>query len=325
MWVLKKYSFYKVVELSKFKAVEYNYKIFLDSYLSRSPIELGDAEAFSKERESEYKDIESFFTDEFVNGFIDWVREGYSDVEFEDLKPRCFEIEGVGPFLIGQRFKNGDRNMPFIILVLGFSEEYLPKYLEDIKSLAKESYSKINPLGLTTTIRFEEKLIEQGKIWNQIVFGKYKGEGFDSKYELRTTKAPMDYEEYSKIYEEWGKTNPEVARFVSKESKEDLIEAANNGLYFRFFIDGEFAGIICAEDDSLYGHDSIYIFEELIFEKFRGQGLAKIMQKMFHLHFPNKRYVWGHILNENQSSLKTAKACGRKVLEREVFFPFNLS
>ncbi|MCP4911691.1 MAG: GNAT family N-acetyltransferase [Oligoflexia bacterium] len=307
--------------MAVFKECVYQYEVFLDNYMAKSPISLGDKDAFRKEREEEYKQVEDFFTDDFVKGFIDWVKEGYPSVEVDDLKPKCFEIEGVGPFLIGQRFKNGDRNMPFIILMIGFSEEYLSQYLEKIKKLARESFPKINPLGLTTTIRFEEELSSRGKVWNQIVFGKYEGDSFDSKYELIPTE-PMDYSEYTKIYEEWGKTNPQVARFVSKESEEDLADAAKNNLYFRFNIDGEFAGIICAEEDSLYGHDSIYIFEELIFEKFRGQGLATIMQKMFHLKFPHKKYVWGHILHENQSSLKTALACNRRVLEREVFFPF---
>lgn len=47
------------------------------------------------------------------------------------------------------------------------------------------------------------------------------------------------------------------------------------------------------------------------------------MQRLFHKQFPSVKYIWGHILEENVPSFKTAIGCGRKVLEKEVFFPFK--
>jgi RimJ/RimL family protein N-acetyltransferase len=88
-------------------------------------------------------------------------------------------------------------------------------------------------------------------------------------------------------------------------------------------VNNEFAGIICAEYEYLYGHKSVYIMEELLLAQFRGKGYAKIMQQLFHKALGEDiKYVFGHILAENIPSFKTALACGRKVLEKEIFFPF---
>lgn len=304
-------------------STEYEYKKFLTAYLKSSPVDIGPDEDFNKLKEDEFKEINTYFTDDFVKELIDWVKIDYPTVETDDLKPICFEIEGIGPFLIGQRFKNGDRKMPFVILVLGFEEEKLSSVIEDIKKIAQQSYPKTKPLGLTVSLRFTDKVPDGAKVWNQVVYGKYNEQVNSSNVRLEVADTPIPYPEYCRIYEDWSAHNSELSRFVSKESEEDLEESAKAGLYFKFFVDNELAGIICGERESLYGHDAIYIFEELLFQKFRGQGLAKTMQRIFHNQFPEVKYIWGHILNENKPSLKTALSCKRKILEKEVFFPFS--
>lgn len=231
------------------KPIEYNYKDFLKNYLKSTPIEVGNLTTFEKEAYEDFKEIETYFTDEFVNNFYDWVKERYSDVEIDDLKPRCFEIEGVGPFLIGQRFKNGDINMPFILLIIGFDEDKLLSVIENIKSVAKENFKKINPIGITVTTRNTHELTGIN-IWNQIVYGKYEGEVNVDNVRLEASMEPMPYVEYTKIYEEWSKNNASLARFVSKEPEDALVDCAKEGLYFRFYVDNEFAGIICGRKDS---------------------------------------------------------------------------
>ena len=225
-------------------------------------------------------------------------------------------------FLLGQRFKSGIRDFPFVLLIIGFDEKFLPSVLDEIKSIAKKQYAKINPLGLTITLRFTRENYKDAEMWNHIVVGKYNQIISDSKYRLDQADSPMNYGEYSKIYERWGKDNTELAKFVSKEPEADLIDSANKGLYFKFYVNDEFAGIICGRKEKIYGHDAVYIFEELLLEKFRGQGLAKTMQRMFHAKFPKIKYIYGHIYEQNRPSLNTAKACNREIIEGEVFFRF---
>ena len=309
--------------MPKIISCEFDYKQFLNSNIKKSPIKIGNTDEFKKEKEEEFKDIQTYFTDDFVNGFIDWVREGYSNVVIDDLKPRCFEIEGVGPFLIGQRFKNGDINMPFILLILGFEEERLLDVIEDIKKIAKECFSKISPLGVTVNLRFLNALPQNSIVWNQLVYGKFDGEIENKNVRLEAVSEAMPYDVYCKVYDDWSKQNSELSRFINKEPELALTESAKAGLYFKFYVDDEFAGIICARKDNLYGHEAIYIMEELLIEKFRGKGFAKIMQRLFHKKFPDVEYIWGHILDDNKPSLRTAFSCGRKILERECFFPFS--
>lgn len=304
------------------KPIEYDPEQFFSQFCLKHPINLGDKKGFEKEKHSEFEEIKFYYTNDFINGFIDWVKEGYPEVDYDDLKPKCFEIQGVGPFLLGQRFKNGDRNMPFVLLILGFDENCLIDHLTAIKTIAQQAYPKIKSKGVTTQLRFSHEVSSNQVIWNQVVYGKYLENTEDEGLKLVRCEEPMNYLKYSQIYHDWSLENPELARFVTKEAEEDLSESAKAGLYFKFYVENEFAGVICGEREDLYGHKAIYIFEELLFKEFRGKGLAKKMQQLFHQKFPEEKYIWGHILAENQPSLKTAMACGRKVLEKEVFFPF---
>ena len=70
--------------------------------------------------------------------------------------------------------------------------------------IAKKQYAKINPLGLTITLRFTRENYKDAEMWNHIVVGKYNQIISDSKYRLDQADSPMNYGEYSKIYEQWG-------------------------------------------------------------------------------------------------------------------------
>jgi hypothetical protein len=304
------------------KVCEYKYKVFLDNYLRKSPAEVGDIDLYENEVCENFKEINNYFTDSFVEGFFDWVKEGYPDITKDDLKPTCYEIKGVGPFLLGQRFKNGARDFPFILLIIGFDEKYLSSVINEIKEIAKRRFSKIKPHGLTVNLRFTYNNYKDDIFWNQVVAGKYEGVVNNSDLSLKKSDTPMDYAEYSKIYDHWSLRNKSLSRFVSKEPEAALIDSAKNGLYYKFYVKNEFAGIICGRREQFYGNKAVYIFDELLFEKFIRKGLAKFMQQLFHLEMKNIYYIYGHIIAENQPSLKTALACNREIIESEVFFSF---
>ena len=59
----------------KITETKYNYEVFYRNYISKSPMVIENVEEFKKEALEDFKEIEEYYKDSFVEGFYDWVKE----------------------------------------------------------------------------------------------------------------------------------------------------------------------------------------------------------------------------------------------------------
>ena len=85
-------------------------------------------------------------------------------------------------------------------------------------------------------------------------------------------------------------------------------------------IEGERVGLIAGERSPFLGHDGIYFHEIFVSQKWKGKGLAKIIQRKYVDQFTEgHEFVWGTIDHFNLPSFKTAEGNGRKAVRFENF------
>lgn len=138
---------------------------------------------------------------------------------------------------------------------------------------------------------------------------------------LRLLSDTTFYDDYLREYQLFHQRSPELKFEVKPESLEDFEEAIKNELLFEVVINGKKAGIIAGSATDYYGVNAAYIFEEILYESFRGKGFGVHVQKAFTKKLKGRfSLLWGSISELNSPSLKTALKNGRQVSEIDYFF-----
>lgn len=132
------------------------------------------------------------------------------------------------------------------------------------------------------------------------------------------------YTEYSDEYDLFFERNESMRNKVDKESYESLEYIFNYGMLFKAIIDGEFAGVFAVIKTKNMFFKCFFIREELVFEKFRGNGYGGIFQRRVIESLPAEEFkiISGNIHSQNKASLRTAGKCGRSATTTE--FSINL-
>ena len=244
------------------------------------------------------------------------------ETRISDYSERLFDLGGEKKVIYGIRHMGGDRDIPFIQLKPNFtikdSKEAFQVY-QDLKSelnvfkplfLSFWSAKKMNVdfIGSTYLVTTAKEIKE---------LSSWSGEK-SLKFQRVTDDSYYDW--YKNGYEKFHYKNPELEKKVTLNSFDSMKDSREQGLLYEVYIEGEKIGLISGEGTSLLGHQGIYFHEIFIDEKWRGKGLAKVIQRKFlTLNAQDDDFIWGTIDDSNLPSYKTALSNGRRPIRYECF------
>gem|GEM_PF-1082735 len=242
----------------------------------------------------------------------------------DDYKYRLYQTS-LGEIVTSIRFMGGDLTKCFVsILYKDFPLEKVEdiRYLSDF--LAKE-YELFQPKDIAWfDTKIDHDLVKNNDFIRGDMFyiSEYldylkqqpKPKNFD-RISLKLATSTNWYGKYKATYEQLYKEIPDfidMAHFEPESAFAPMIEA---GLLYEVFVDNELAGIIGVEQREERFYKGYVVYEEVLFDSFRGKGFASAMQRHLieHLEDAGDDILFGTIHYKNQASLKTALGVGRKV------------
>lgn len=244
----------------------------------------------------------------------------------ENFQERIIEIDDNKFVMAGIRFRGLNKERPFISIYANFelSDENLP----DIANLINREFSLFKPQAFQFHSNSEKEFTDV-----KLEIDHYTVVGFIDQIiedqlpnrreviELKEIRTIDFYTEYLEEYSLFHKKNFALINEVNPESLEDFKIAMKNSLIYQVFIDNEVAGVIAASPTEYKGIKSIYIFEEILYNDFKGFKFGSYIQKAFTKKLVGRGHLlWGTISHLNQVSLKTALRNGRKIEEISYFY-----
>lgn len=242
--------------------------------------------------------------------------------KYSDYSEFFIEL-GKSQFLLaGIRHKNLNPDEPFVELRANFTIANRKQALE-IFAQIKNRFNVFKPKHVQFFSAREIDCEIFGNLFlvgNVIDVNRYSHfEG--KKLELRTLAPDDDYFKwYEKQYQLFSIDHPQLARTVTVNSESIMNESRTAGLMAMAYLEEQPIGLIAGESANFLGQKALYFNDIVISQKFRGQGLAKEMQRAFiNMHRDNFELVFGTIDSANLASKNTALANNRKVVRYECF------
>ena len=129
------------------------------------------------------------------------------------------------------------------------------------------------------------------------------------------------YVHYKHSFEAILESNSAFEEMTQMESEASFLEMMNTHLLYEAYLEGKLLGIICVVKDQEYLFNGYVIYEEFIFEPYRGKNYAAALQRHLieQLPFENNEMIYGTIHYDNYPSKKTALRVGRKCTHQFVF------
>lgn len=246
----------------------------------------------------------------------------------EDFRERILEVEKDKFILAGIRFRGLNVNKPFISIVANF--EITADRLSVLAKLIKKEFSIFKPMAIQFHMPSEVELNAPDLGVDRYTLVGSVSDLIECKLPERAETVELVelsntdfYDEYLNEYKIFHEKNYHLQDEVKPESLEDFTEALSNKLLFKILLDNKHAGIIAGSASDYYGVQGAYIFEEILYDSFKGKGLGVYLQKEFAKKLLGRyQLLWGTISSLNQSSLKTAIRNGRKI--EGIEYSFNL-
>lgn len=238
----------------------------------------------------------------------------------KDFQERIFNLENGDFILAGIRFRNLEIDKPFVAVWSSSSKISV----EAISDCIKKEFAVFKPQFLQ--MRFPYPYLANANIDRFTVAGLIEEMPtlYSEEVELRSATSIDFYDRYLEEYEAFYRKDPELRHEVRTESLEGFDEPLKEGLLFKVFIKGRFAGIMAGQKNDLYGWKGLCVYEELLFQEFKGQGYGPLIQNAFAKKLENQfQLLWGTISPLNPRSLKTALRNGRKITEADYFLKLN--
>lgn len=268
------------------------------------------------------------FESELAQKIIDYCQVKGATVE--DCKSRQLKTP-LGEIITGIRFVGGDLNKPAVFII---HKDFELKNLNNIK-LIGEFLAKEYAIFKPKRIRWYSSTIEKELIANNnFIAGDliYVAEFIEK---LKQQPLPKNFDkvklveattinwhkEYTAAFEKICQQWPGFAEMAQAEDVETLQDLMKKHLLFEIIVDGQFAGIIAADNGTNSFLSGYYIVEELLLEKYRGKHLASAVQRHLieKLASNNNEMLFGTIHYNNQPSLRTATKLSRKAIGMYVF------
>lgn len=239
-----------------------------------------------------------------------------------DYLERLYKVDKDNKFLYGIRHLGGNPNLPFIQLQTNFGIECKMKALELYNKIEKE-FSKFSPLYLSFQSKIPIDADFIGSIFMVAPTCNIDSRiPWDSEDRIQFEDAESDqyYPWYEAGYSAFHEDSPELKEKVTLNAKDVMDNSLEQGLLKYILIDGERVGLIAGENSQLLGHSGTYFNEIFLQKKWKGQGLAKAIQRKFISEFAKgSQLIWGTIDSNNLPSYKTAYSNGRRPIRYENF------
>lgn len=238
----------------------------------------------------------------------------------KDFQERIFNLDNGDFILAGIRFRNLELDKPFVSVWSSSSKISV----EVIANCIKKEFAVFKPQFLR--MRFPYPHSTHANIDSLTVAGLIKEMPtlHSQEIELRPATSVDFYDRYLEEYEAFYQKDPELRHEVRTESLEGFDEPLKNGLLFKVFIKESFAGIMAGQKSDLYGRKGLCVYEELLFQEFKGQGYGPLIQNAFVKKLEHQfELLWGTISPLNPRSLKTALRNGRKITEADYLLKLN--
>jgi RimJ/RimL family protein N-acetyltransferase len=245
-------------------------------------------------------------------------------VTSENFLETVVHLPGIGSIIAGIRHQACCTEFPFIAVSPLCNPTLLITHKTLVAEVLKETFSVFAPKGFTLMIPTPDKQGSEHKleVWQQTYYGKY--EQLHDKPELNIILADTltNYDHFAEEYTQWQKNAGSLGAVVNPADREELEESIQQKLCYYGYLNHQWIGIIAGLEKNFFGLEGCLILEEFIFSSYRGQGLAKQIQQLFHNQVSDRfETVWGTIDTANIPSIKTAKACNRSVVLQETFIP----
>jgi len=144
----------------------------------------------------------------------------------------------------------------------------------------------------------------------------------DSELTLRSFDLVQDWPWYEQEYTAYLNKHPEMKDIVPISSKEDIEESISESLCVCAQLDGNVIGMIMAETSAELGYNGLMFSDIFIGERYRGQGYASPMQRLFIKDNLDKFNLFsGYINKDNLPSRNNAAKQGRQLLRQEICLP----
>ena len=269
------------------------------------------------------KIFERVESERLAEDFYSW--QNLANTRASHYKNRLYELEEDKALVAGIRFKGGDKNRPFVgIFCRNFK---LDKSLQQkLSTLFAKEFSVFKPATFRCYIPEEQKLEELSYQTDlHLIAAPVRKLDFNHElpegYKVEKASRLDFYEEFKKQYDRFIESN-QIGNELYPATQSGLEECHRDGTLSVLLKEDEVQGVFATSRESLEGLSGISVFEEFLFEKSRGQGLAKVLQarsiKM--LNYPKDEILMGTIHCENLASVRTAQNLGRKIIGTYHFF-----
>lgn len=240
----------------------------------------------------------------------------------EDYSETLFQLTDGRKMICGIRHLGGNSQWPFVNCVPSFEfqtkEEVVRTYSE-----IKKHFKVFKPkhISLWSKRDFDADLFGSTYLVSSAKEIKSKTAwSNENQINLKPITDDSYYSWYKKEYDELQQLPEHLKNKVLINDKETMDESLEHGLLSFVEWNGQKIGLIAATKENFLGRRGIYFNEILISQKWKGQGLAKAVQRKFICeNVLDNYFVWGTIDRENTASYKTALANGRIPVRYECF------
>lgn len=257
----------------------------------------------------------------------------------------------------GIRFRNLDVGTPFVTVSLNTNPQILlqPEHLQILRQELAPRFARFSPHGFTLRIPVPlahrealQKMPQQAptatphQVWSTYWLRRFKDltpavsteDSARSASSSPIVLSPLhsledprfDYERFQAQHQLWRLLHQNLAPWVEAASAEELAESGAHDLcYLAHTPQHEPIGLVAGQRDNYYGLPGVSILELFVYPTYQGKGYGKALQSLFQQQLMAQGHmaIWGSIHAENEASWRTARACGRRLVEQECFFPFE--
>jgi GNAT superfamily N-acetyltransferase len=265
------------------------------------------------------RDAEEFFSDEFALAFSSNCKA--LGLSAEMFKHRLLET-GVHRFIAGIRFFGMDLNRPFVEVARINKPVPSDAERDEITKALCQSFSVFRPTRwrIYQSSHLEYQFIDcegdkrylLGRLEDINNLNQPRG---SERLSLRLTQNLEFYPRYMNLYKTLYQECPWLPDVSRQESLEDMKEYIQKGWLYEVFVDGQWAGVTAASNDTLVGAKGHYMIDIALEKPFRGQGLGVALQRLLAATLADKSgpssVLSGTIGSVNIPMLKTASRVGR--------------
>jgi len=242
----------------------------------------------------------------------------------EDYLARVIDLPGGSRAVLHVRFKGGDAASPFVQWVAGEAPIQNSTELMTLATLARESFAVLRPPCMRIWIPSgspwepagNSPECERGNRWLAAPLLAMVGRRPEWPVPgLRVVETSADdiFPSYDAEYRAYLGSHPQAMDWIRAENLETLRDCRRQGGLFAMLEGNAVRGLVALRRESSPWFPGWHVAESLVFDGFRGKGLAVPMHQAAYAQLVSEpdEFVWGTIDPRNAASIATAAALGR--------------